>query len=170
MHLTHARKARALIFAVALALGSVTPALAVETTSTTTESLDVLASITLTGVPASLSYGGRLAGETVLTAQQDVIVGTTSPTGARLEVKGTNLTGPGTIPATARSFVNVGSNDTGTIGGGALPAADTYLSLFNRGASFAGPITVSFKVSLAIPPSAAVGSYSGSLTFRAVTN
>lgn len=171
MHRTYARKVAAPVFALLVALAGASPALAVEQTGTTPESLEVLASITLAGVPAAVNYGSRLAGEAVQWSDEVITLGTSNPGGARLEVKGTNLTGTGgTIPATARSFTGVSADTPGTMGGGPLAAPDTYLTLYNRTSSFSSEVNVTFDIDLAIPPTAGVGSYGGSLTFRAVSN
>lgn len=171
MQSNRARTLRAIIFALLIAVGGASPALAVETSSTTTEGVSVLATISMSGVPASISYGAVNAGDTPQSATQNIILSTSNPNGARLEVAASDLTGSGTIPSTARTFGGLGANDGGTLGGGAYPGpAGTRLLLFNRGVAFAGPITVSFNVTLAIPSNAVPGTYTGSLVFFAVTN
>lgn len=171
MQHTRARSVRAIILSLAIALGGASPALAVETSATTAEDLTVLATITMTGVPASISYGGANVGDSPQSALQAVTINTSNPNGARLEVSASNLTGAGTIPSTARSFTNVSSDNAGTIGGGAYPGpAGVRFVLFNRTAVFPSPIVVNFRSVIAIPSSATPGAYTGSLTFFAVTN
>lgn len=162
--MTYAKKGRALIVALAMTLALASPTFAL--TSTASETLTVDAQVTLTGVPASISYGSGLGG-TRTGAQFTVNATTNGAAGMTLTVAGSALTnGASTIAATNRSFdlaaYNCGpvNNNPSTLSGGGPHNVCT------SGQTATVPITPKITV----PPTQAPGAYTGTLTVTAVAN
>lgn len=167
---------RSLILALAAVLALASPAFGAAS-SPVTETLTVLASTTLTGVPASLTYGSSLAGATVTSGTAfTMTASSTSPAGYNVSWAATDLTsGANTILSTARSFLlttpgagcaTVGASTGYTIAPGKAynGPAGTAQNVVNR--TTAGSCAVAGVVlSVAIPAGAIPGPYTGTTTF-----
>jgi hypothetical protein len=170
MQHTRARSLRAILLSLVLGAAGASPAFAVETSSSSAESFEVLATITIAGVPANISYGSLNAGQTAESSLLTILVETSNPNGARLEVAATDVSGPTVIPASARTFTDVSADSGGTLGGGAYGTAGDRMQLYSRSVWPAGGINITVRSEIAIPSNVMPGAYTGSLTFYAVTN
>lgn len=158
-------KRAATIFALVAALAL--PGLTVAAT-TTTESLTVNPqALTLDGIPTTLDYGATDPGVTATTPTFHVSVTCTS--GCQLVARFTDLTGPGTIPVSAR-LIYV-SNVTGTrFGTNFDPAkapgveAGANVNLFGASAP-GGTGSADFTFAVNVPAHQAAGVYTGSVLF-----
>lgn len=171
MQHTVARKVRPIIFALLVAVGGASPALAASTSSTTTESLEVTSSISLTGVPASLTYSTVNSGATAQAPEFTASVSSNQANGWTLSVVATDLTSGGnTIATTARAYVVAGNfaNFTATGGGSFVAYPGGPFVLATRGTGGAADVFLTSRV--AVPANAAPGVYTGSATFTASTN
>lgn len=155
------RSFRALVGALALALAIVPSAFA----SNITESLTVNSVITVTGVPASISYGTVDPGLTSST--QSFTASVTANSGYVFRMSGSNFTGAGTISKSARygqlgggSNVTISGPTSFTDFGAAAFDGTTVLVTGNSGSS-------SFNTDLrvAVPANQAPGSYAGTITY-----
>lgn len=197
--MTHAKKAitrTLLAFVLAIAL----PASAFAAEATVTESLTIDSTISITGIPSSISYGNGLSGHrfevtpsiSAWVEGPDIVVTVTgnNPDGLTLSMTATDMTrtgGGGTIPASAR-FVSVtgdpGSSITynGTFydGGYDQPSQDRSVnaSYGTAGvsqvlATTSGAVTdkvLGVDLSIDVAGGTPPGDYTGSVTFAAIDN
>lgn len=172
MQSTHAKKRSALgtiLAVVAIFAIGVSPTLAASTSATSTESLTVTASISLSGVPASLSYPSVNAGQLAQAPEFTAAVSSNNATGWTFAVNATDLTaGSNVIVKTQREYSMAGTGYTMTGGGSptAYPGGDFVLGSTTSGGS-ANVFTTS-RVN--VPANAAPGTYTGSAVFTASTN
>lgn len=145
------------------------PALAASTSATSSESLTVTASISLSGVPATLTYSSVNAGQLSTAPEFSAAVSSNNVSGWTFAVNATALTaGAATIPATAREYVVSGTGFTATGGGSptAYPGGD--FTLASRTTGGANNVFVTSRV--IVPAAAAPGAYTGQAVFTASTN
>ena len=184
MQHTRARSLRAIVFAVVIALGGASPALAASAGGSTTDTLNIAATISVTGVPATATFtsppacNGAVAGclPTDFSYVYTAAIATNAGTGATVTATATALTsGAFTIPVANRGVV-YGTADTAFTRN---PAATTTnvgsLSptvAFNLGSTSApGTVNLGVEPLLRVDPAAyPAGSYSGSFTLTASTN
>jgi hypothetical protein len=156
------RSTRSILLSIALTLGLVAPTFAASQSATSTETLTVNASITLTGVPTSLSYGSTLGAQKLSATMTGVHVFTNNPTGMKVTATASDLTAGGnTIAATNRAFKFGGSAEV------PYTTANTVLT------TFPGPVpdtAADIVASVNVPANAMPGAYTGSVTITAVTN
>lgn len=159
------------LMALAFMLVLPSTALGITTTSQSAESLNVIASITLTGVPASTAYADSPAASTVAAALMNIQASSNNATGFRVDVSATALTGNGnTIAATQRRF---NCTVTGTSPSDACTGSDVNYpggTMNMTWTNVAGSADMAFTPKVAIPPNAVPGAYTGTLTFTAYTN
>ena len=155
MHRTNARKASALLGLV-LALAIPGSTLAATASSTSTESLGVAVSISITGVPPTLSYGAANNAGDLATAPSFHVTGSSNNgMGWEIRLNASALTSSGgTIPKSARSIAGA---DAGTVN----YADDIALT----GTDGPGDKSADLTMRVQIPASAAAGNYTGSATF-----
>lgn len=160
-----------ILLSAALLLISAAPAAAVDGTSTTT--VGVAASISLSGIPATISYGtNRVAGDTP-TAPFTATVTTTNLLGYSLTVLTSDMTSEagGTIAASATSYA-VSSAATGFVTACAVSCpvvdASTPVVLGTKPTSAIGGDAISVTPKLTVP-SVASGTYTGTAVFTAST-
>lgn len=158
------------LFAV-LAIASVgaSPALAASTSATSSESLTVAASISLSGVPATIAYPSVTAGQTAVAPEFTAAVSSNNATGWTFAVNATDLTaGTLVIVKTQREYTVSGTGFTATGGGSptAYPGGD--FTLASRTTGGANNVFVTSRV--VVPAAAAPGAYTGSAVFTASTN
>jgi hypothetical protein len=185
-HKNLARRGRMLapMVALVLFLAQAGVAAAADQTSTTAQTLTVVATTTLTGVPATVSYGsglsGMLSGPTYSTS---VVAGSNSGTGVKLTVAFTNLTATGgSIPSTA-NFLQA-SDDPAALD---CPGGAGATSGWNGGKPYPGPTgtdwilctrpnpgslsfpgsSLTWKLMVNLPLNQAAGSYTGTVTWKA---
>ena len=170
MHPTRAKKRTgSLILAAVLALALPASAFAASTSSTVTESLTVAASISMTGIPASLDYGSSTAGTNVVAPEFTAAVSSNNASGWSVAVNATDLTnGGGTIPATNRQYSMAGSGYTATGGGSPVSYPGGDFVIANRATPGSANVFVTSRIS--IPAAASPGAYTGSAVFTASTN
>lgn len=170
---------RKLAILVALVATLAAPASVFAVSSTVTETLTVQSQITMTGVPASYSFGSSLGGNTVSAPSFSVTITSNSPNGYAWDVSATDLSaGSQSIAATNRLFkvtppdpatCSVATKWTAAGGGSYTGPANTFERLCSTAG--AGPDQTFAVVSkVAIPGSAVPGAYTGSVTFRAQVN
>lgn len=124
------RKLTALALGTALALSMVGSAFAATDTQNANTTLNVNASITLTGLPATIDFGSGIVGDVVAAPQFTLNVETNNTAGYSLKFKASDMvsgTPVETIPATAMT-IEAATTATGATGSAnaALAAADTY--------------------------------------------
>lgn len=171
MQSNRARTLRAIIFALLIAVGGASPALAASTSSTTTESVEVTTSISMTGVPASLTYSTVNAGATAQAPEFTASVSSNQANGWTLSVDATDLvSGGNTIDRTQRAYIMSGNYNNFTATGGGSPVAypGGPFVLATRGTGGAADVFITSRV--AVPANAAPGVYTGSAVFTASTN
>lgn len=171
-----ARKARPLIFALLLALGGASPALAASTSSGTSESFVIPATITLTGVPATATYAvGPLCSGSCLPSDFAYLItwvgGSNNATGFTASVSASTLTvGASTIPSSVRRL-SVGSTSgwSATSGGFHNTVNGTPVAIGSTGAQ--GSVTVPMEPILRLNPNDyPAGAYAGTFTLALSTN
>ena len=171
MQHNYARSARAVLFAVVIALGGASPAFAASTSSSTTESLEVTASISLTGIPASLSYSSVNAGATASAPEFTAQVISNHSAGWSLSIDASNLTAGGnTIPNTAREFVCAGNFANFQCTGGGSPVAYPGSPWVIGSRATGGMADIFITSRINVPGNTAPGLYTGSAVFTASTN
>lgn len=173
---------KAVVIGLALALALPSSAFAASQSSPISEDLTVQSTLTLAGVPASVTYGTGLGGTTRAAAPFNLTTSTNSTAGMTLTWSATNLTnGGGSILASARSL-KVGADPDSPTPTCNLPGGFATWGNGN-GASYGAPagtaklvcdtlgatnITLSGVVlSVAVPANATPGVYSGTTTFTA---
>jgi hypothetical protein len=171
---------RSLTLAVLVTALLVSPTLAASSTST--ETLTVLPTTTLTGVPASIAYGSGIGGATLTSGSPFTMTATTnSATGLNVTWAASDLTGSGTIAAQNNRYLQMTSPGAGCSSVGALSGYSTapgkvYSGVANSQQSI---VTVASAASCAIagvtlrviiPAAATPGAYTGSTTFTATEN
>jgi hypothetical protein len=180
---TRARSLRAIVFAFAIALGGASPALAVETSSGVSETFNIAASVTVANVPSTGTFasppacfpsvGGCLASD--YSYNFTTTIGSNNGSGLTIALRATTLVaGSSVIPLSARGaafggasgFVRNGAA-TNTNFGSLSPSSDFVLGTTSASGSVAIPIEPLLRVDSSAFPA---GSYTGTLTVRAVTN
>lgn len=166
---TRARALRAVLFALVIAAAGASPAFAASTSSTTTESLEVTSSISMTGVPATLSYSSVNAGQSAQAPEFTANVSSNQVSGWTLTVDSTDLVSNGnTIAKTQRQYVISGTGFTGTGGGSPVNYPGGPFTLATRGTAGSADVFITSRIG--VPPEAAPGVYTGSAVFTAATN
>ena len=173
------RTLAALVAALSLVLSVAGTTLAASQSSSASESLTINSTISLVGVPASLSYGSGLGGETRTAPQFTITATTNNPTGLSGTITASNLTSNGnSIAATQRRFLasapNVGEGwtlDGGSTGwitapGKAYPGS--VMPWF--AAAAAGSFSPKLTPSVVVPVAAVPGTYTGTLTISVSEN
>lgn len=183
--MTHVKKVRAAIVALTLALTLAIPASTFAVSSTSTETLSVLSTTTMTGVPASLAYGSGLGGATLSAPEAHIAVATDNPTGANLSVQASDMArtgGGGTIASTARrvrlSFSGTTAGWTATAPyvlnaaapGNPYPGPANFSSQLANSTTATSGLIVDTTMSIVLPAGAVPGSYTGSVVFTLATN
>jgi len=175
----------AVALAAALVLALPGAALGAGQSATTAQTLSVATTTSLTGVPASLSYGSGLSGTMRSAPVQTASVAATTdnPAGVRLTVAFSNLTsGSDSIAATANRILLsetlptsecVGAENTPWDGGSgkAYPGpagSDWELCERSSAGSVAFPGTgVTWTPKISVPAGQAPGAYTGTVTWKA---
>lgn len=149
-----------------LALTAVAPVAAAETGGTTSETLDIAATISMT-VPASIAY---TQGKALNTANVTLSnLSTDNPSGMSVSIK-VNADGAGKIPVASRSFQDGPTAGTWVqTASTAVPSSTTEAGILYYSANNPSVTTVTFA-SKVNASAFAPGSYTGSLIFRAYTN
>ena len=184
MQSTHARKRLPLALGLALALVVPGSALAVESSSATSETLTIQAQITLTGIPASIAYGSGLGGDTLSAGMPSVQVSTNNPSGYTFDWSATDLTASGgTIASTQRrlladnGFCEPTQSTLGcwidvvyrSGGSNAYPGPAGFRDVIANN-EVAATDTYSLTLSVVISAAQVPGNYTGTATFFATTN
>lgn len=171
------RTIRAAIVAAILALTVAAPAMAAPTSVAAPETLTVLATTSLTGVPASIAYGSGLAGSSRNNGSAFTMTASSnSVSGFAVSWAATDLTGPGTIAANTRGLqlVNAGGGTCATVGAlsgyttapgkaytGPAGTAQNIVVNTTAGSCAIGGV----QLYVAIPVTAISGNYTGTTTF-----
>jgi hypothetical protein len=149
-----------------LLLAGLAPA-ALAGTSDVPDSFTVNGTLTVTGIPASISYGNVDAGAT--SAIQSIDANVASNTNWGMFLTGSGFSGPAALPSSVRraqiSVAAPGSIQSGTasfFGFDAAILTDSNPEVF--GPPTAG-LGVHTDLRVVIPPAAATGAYSGTVTF-----
>ena len=181
----HSRIRRALV-ALALTLSLVVPGTAMAATSlSTAETLTVNSTLSITGLPASSSYGAGLAGANRAATAFNVAFSTDNPAGLKFMWQSSNLSrvgGGGTIPALNNKFLRFPTAAIGT-GTCTLPGG---LSTWSTAPGAAAAGTADFTVcttsvatdltfngavlSVTIPSGTAPGDYTGTTVLKVTDN
>ena len=180
MQHTRARWAQAVLFAVVVALGGASPALAASTSGGVSETYTIAASVTVANVPSTGTFAsppacvpsGCLASDFAYLFT--TTVGTNNGSGLTLDVMATALTsGSSTIPVSSRGvsygtapgFARVGAAGPNI---GVLSPTTGY-TLGSTSAQ--GSVDIVVEPILRVNPNAfPAGNYSGTFTVRATTN
>lgn len=145
----------ALAAALVAALTVAAPVAAV--TATTTDSVEVSSSVTISGVPATLSYGTVAPGTTATQTVNITVAGNVS---WRLRLVASPLTsGANQINCTHRLY----AYDGGSLANFTTSGANCETSTMRNGA--AGSTTFPVRLALSVPVATAPGTYSGTVTF-----
>lgn len=163
--------------ALAVVLTIATSGAAMAASSTINETLTVLPTTTLTGVPATVDYGSGLTGtQRDSTATYILVASTNAVHGLAVSWSATDLTGAGTIVAgnnRSLQLTNAGGAPCVTVGalsGYSTAPGKPYGGPANTAQQFVistGPGTCSIagvKFYLQIPASATAGAYTGTTT------
>jgi len=167
----------AVVAALSLVLSVAGTTLAASQSSTAAETLTVGSQVSVTNVPASLSYGSTIGGAT-LSANLNVEMSTNHPTGVTLTLDASDLTrsGGGTIASTNRLFTFARNNSpfpSGITETHADGSEWSYTGSPTTIASSSGPIgPANYAVvsKVFVPADATPGDYAGTLTFTVATN
>jgi hypothetical protein len=173
------RRLTASILAAVLTLTTAGQALAGSVQQNTAETLSVLSTATLTGVPASYAYGSGLAGDLRQGPSFTVTASTNNPTGGTIYWQTTDFTrtgGGGTILATARrlQFNAVPANCTLTSGPWLTAPGKAYTGIASTDnaictAALAGTYVLDTVVlGVVIPAGANPGAYTGTTTIKLI--
>lgn len=174
MNPTNAKKRAAAVgLALALALALPGATLAASVTQDAQETLNVAYTTTLTGVPATIDYGKALGGQTVQSATFPMTATTNDPNGLTVSWSATALaSGGNSIPATAHSLL-VPAFPSGCTPQGAFATTPIAPRAYTSGdmtiCASSSATTLSFtglRIDLAIPASQALGTYTGTVTFK----
>lgn len=168
------RRFLAPFLAVLMALSSIGVAAAANQTSTAAETLTVLSTTTLTGVPATLSYGSGASGR-LAAPVMSIAVTSNNPTGVSLAIGAATTaftSGSNTISRTARSFV-------ATVPGGSTCALDTGANYWSepngnpmpatgglticQTSTVTSALNVDLTPRVTVPGATPAGTYTGSL-------
>lgn len=161
------RNIRAAVAALALVLAVAPAAMA----ATISESVTVNSVLTVTGIPASISYGTLDPGTT--SGVQSFTASVTANSGYTYRVSGSDFTGPGTIGKVNReSKLALASGSTIASG------LDNWTNFANSAydgsnvvvTGNAGSSSFLTELRLTIPGATAPGSYSGSITYTFTAN
>lgn len=167
------RRFTSLFLGAVLALTVTTSAFAATSTAISSESLNVLATVSITGVPATIDYGSSPSGATVSSSPMTIVVSTNNAAGFNFTLTATNLTGAGTIPSSARrincTMTSAGTQFPGALCSGSDAAYPGGSNVALGATNAAGDATFATTTKVVIPGSAPAGAYSGTLTFTATT-
>ena len=183
MQHTRARTLRPIVFALAIALGGASPALAAQTSSGVSETFTIAASVTIANVPSTGTFqsppacfpslGGCLASDYSYSFTSTI--GSNNGSGLTIAVRATTLVaGASVIPLSARGVAfggGAGFTRNGTATNTNFGSLDPTVP-FTLGTTAAqGSVDIPIEPLLRLDPNAfPAGSYVGTFTVQATTN